>query len=564
MAGVGGLMVAAAELAVPVDGDVAGDDAADEHPAPGRRTGSALFAAAVMVPVALFTWRALRAPVNFDGGMNLQVAESLAHGDGYTRFYDELRAFPHEIHTNGPFMYTAALGILVLGENQFAYQLANLLAIAGLAAAVFLLLRDHHPALRLAGPALVLLTAPTISVYGLGALGEVPITAFVLAAVVALGAAVRTPAQAPRWVFVAALAFGAALATKTFAQGAAPAFAVGLACALVGAPSGRVRVRALAATAGVVLVPALRELHRLIGLESVDGWRAWWAQERGSIARQSGLTSGRRGGNDWTFFDRMHVLSGLVDFPAELLLGVLVLPLAAVAALFAWRWRTRGLRPTLTDPAMAVLLMVSVLAATYISWWLLFVPEHKAWTRRIMPGLLALSLVYLLLVPWAVRAGRAAWRLWRDRSAAPVRRWVPAAGVIGVLAIAGVTTLPYAVGKAGANIGDLVEGEPEWLDATRDAAAYVETHDEQRFYGDDWWSAPVVSLMSGVDFYDLNQTDVCSLDPARDRLVWDYDAKTRLRPEPWTRNGRLAFEEVATFGEHVSIYAVGPGQGRCS
>ena len=43
-------------------------------------------AVATLAPVALFTWRAMRAPINFDGGMNLQVAERLAQGDGYTRF----------------------------------------------------------------------------------------------------------------------------------------------------------------------------------------------------------------------------------------------------------------------------------------------------------------------------------------------------------------------------------------------------------------------------------------------------------------------------------------------
>lgn len=554
-----------AELAVPVpvEVDESGEAAPTDQHAASRRRDYALFALAMAVPVALFTWRALRAPINFDGGMNLQVAESLAHGDGYTRFYDELLPFPHEVQTNGPFMYTAALSIRVLGENQLAYQLPNLLAVAGLSAAVFLLLRDH-PVLRVVGPTLTLLTAPTIAVYGLGALGEVPMTAFVLASVVALTAAVRTPERAPRWVFAAALAFGAALATKTFAQGAALAFAFGLGCVLVAAPTGRIRAQALAATGGVVLVPALRELHRLVGLESVDGWRAWWTEEGSFISRQSGLESEDRGGPAQTFLDHMDTLSGLVDFPDELLLGVLFLPLLAVAAVFLWQWRARGLRPTLSDPAMVALLVVAVMAASYLGWWLLLVPDRKAWIRRILPGLLALDVVYLLLVPWAVRAGRAAWRRWRDGSAGVAARWVPAAGLVAVLVLFLVTALPYGAGKVAANGGDLIEGEPEWLDATRAAAAYVEAHDEQRFYGDEWWSAPVVSLVSGVDFYNLGDSDFCALDPARDRLVWDYDAKTRLRPEPWTRDGRLVFKEVAAFGEHVSIYAVGPAPERCS
>ncbi|HEY8525564.1 MAG TPA: hypothetical protein VIL48_11400 [Acidimicrobiales bacterium] len=520
--------------------------------------------AGIVVPVALFTWRALRAPVNFDGGMNLQVAESLAHGDGYTRFYHALLPFPHEVQTNGPFMWTAALSIRVLGENQLAYQLTNLLAVAGLAGVVAALVRER-PVLRVVGPGLVLLAAPTIAVYGLGALGEVPMTAFLLASVLALAAAVRAPERAVRWLFVAGLAFGAAFATKTFAQGAAGGFAVGVAGALVAVAGWPARARALAATvAGVLAVPALRELHRLVGLEGIDNWRAWWAEERTYISSQSGFEGGDRGGPVQTFLDHMHTLAGLVDFPAELLLGVLFLPLVAVVAVVVWRWRADGLRRVLTDPALLALLVTAVMAVSYIGWWMLLVPERKAWIRRILPGLLLLDVVYLLLAPWVMRAGRAAWARWRDRSGPAFARRAPALALAGALALAAVTALPYAAGKLTSNGGDLVAGEPEWLDATRAAAAYVESHDEQRFYGDEWWSAPVVSLMSGVDFYNLGDTPSCSLDPARDRLVWDYDAKTRLRPEPWTRSGRLVFEEVATFGEYVSIYAVGPAPGRCS
>jgi hypothetical protein len=375
-----------------------------------RRLAAALVACSVLVPLALFTWRALHAPINFDGGMNLQVAESIVRGDGYSRFYDEELLFPHEVQTNGPFMYLAVLAIEVLGTTQLAYQLANLVFVAGLLAVVAFVLRRESLPVRVAGPGLVLLAAPMVSVYGLGGLGEVPMTFFILCAVAGLVEAVRTPRHAPWWVLGASVAYGAALATKTFALGAAGALAVGGLCVLVAAPTRRLRWQALLAAGGVALLPVARELHRLVTIGSLGGYRAWWSSQSDSISFQSGLDNGSESsGPVRTFLDHMHILSGYVDFPAELLLVVVFGPLALVAALFARRWRRHGLRGALGDPALVLVLTVGALAASYILWWMFIVPDNKAWIRRIMPGLLALHLLYLLLVPWLVRLGRAVW-----------------------------------------------------------------------------------------------------------------------------------------------------------
>jgi hypothetical protein len=556
--------------AVALDGEVAVEPPPDRlrhagepvEPATGGRAralATALVVCTVLVPLALFTWRALHAPINFDGGMNLQVAESIARGDGYTRFYDEVRLFPHEVQTNGPYMYLAVLSIELLGTTQLAYQLANLVFVAGFLAVVAFVLRRESLAVRVAGPALVLLAAPMISTYGLGGLGEVPMTFFLLCAVAALVEGVRTPRLAPWWVLGASVAYGAALATKTFAIGAAGAVAVGGVCVLVAAPTRRLRWQALLAAGGVALLPVARELHRLVTIGSLSGYRAWWADQGDSISTQSGLDSGAEGnGPVRTFLDHMHLLSGYVDFPAELLLVVVFVPLVLVAAVVAWRWRDQGLRSTLSDPAVVLVLTVGALAASYILWWTFVVPDNKAWIRRIMPGLLALHLLYLLLVPWLVRIARALWRHPESVGRSLVRL-APAAALVGVIALG----VPYVSIRSWYTTGDLVAAEQAWLDANRDAAAYVQANADQRYFGDEWWSAPVVSLMSHTGFYNLGDADFCALDPARDRLVWDHYAMTIRSQDPWDRGGKLTYEPVASFGSDVTIYSVGPAPGTC-
>jgi hypothetical protein len=543
--------------------DTPSDAVATTSRSPARRTAVIAFAIALLVPLALFAWEAVHSPINFDGGMNLQVAQRLAHGDGYSRYYDELQTFPHDVQTNGPFLYVAALGITLFGENQFGYQFSNLVYIAGLAAVIFVLLREQHVVVRIVGPLFVLLAVPGIWRYGLGGLGEIPTSFFLFAAVLALAEAVRSPQRAPWWVFGGFAAFGAAFATKTFAQGAVIALATGLLCVLLAAPTRRIRWQVVLAAGGVALVPVARELHRLASLGSVADYRAWWADERRFISRQAGFDRSSDGGFFQTFLDHVHVLSRQVDLPAELLLIALFLPLAWVGGLVLWRWREQGLRRTLTDPTVAVLLMVSALAASYIGWWMLLVPENKLWIRRMIPGLLALHLLYVFLVPWLFRQGRSSLRRRQSEAASALTRWVPAAAAAAAVVLIGVTMLPYAASRVNGNTRALVDGDDAWLDATRRAAAYVDERDGQRFFGDEWWSAPVVSLMSGTDFHNLGDSDFCSLDPNRDRLVWDYDAMTIRSRDPWTRDGALAFDEVAAFGPFVSIYSVGPAPGRC-
>jgi hypothetical protein len=547
--------------------DVDPDDGAAPRSLPSddrgraRRGDASVLAAAVLVPLALFTWRALHAPINFDGGMNLQVAQRLAGGEGYTRFYDELLTFPHEVQTNGPYMYLAALAIRVFGPGQFAYQFANLAFIAGLSAVVSLMLAREGLVLRLAGPALVLVAVPAVPTYGLGGLGEVPTTFFLFAAVLALVEAVRSPLRAPWWVLGASIAFGAAIATKTFSVGASGAMAVGLLCVVLAVPTRRLRAQVLLISGAGVLVLAARETHRLAELGSIAGYRAWWSDQSGSISVQAGLESGNSSGPVQTFLDHAHVLSGLFDFPAELLVVIIFVPLGWVGALVLWRWRRQGLRTTLADPHTVMVLAVAMLAASYILWWLLIVPEEKLWIRRIIPGMLSIHLLYLFMVAWLVRVGLAARRA-DGPAGGPAPRTVVGA-VAATLVVVAATMGPYASIKVGDNTGDLLSGENAWLDANRDAAAHIEANAEHQYYGDEWWSAPVVSLMAQTDFLNLGASDFCGLDPERDRLVWDSYAKSIRSQDPWTRDGRLVFDEVESFGTFITIYAVGPAPGSC-
>ncbi|HEY8547096.1 MAG TPA: hypothetical protein VIL36_18680, partial [Acidimicrobiales bacterium] len=322
----------------------------------------------------------------------------------------------------------------------------------------------------------------------------------------------------------------------------------GLVPVLLATPTGdRRRLRVALATSGVLVAPGIRELHRLLSLGSVDGYREWWDVERRATSDQSGLEEG--GNLVSTFLDHLDELARQVDYPAPLVAVVLFLPLVWVAAVVGRRWRREGLRPALANPHLVVLLMLAGLAGTYVLWWLCLLPEAKLWIRRMLPGLVALHVLYLAMVPALVGVAR--------RSEAG--RGLRAAAVAGLVAVAAIV-LPYGWGRLDRTVPDLVDGERAWLAAEEGAADDVRAGDDLRWYGDGWWSAPAVSLLADRDLLDLTEIEdePCAMDPDRDRLVWDLDARL-IAGRPATRGGKFTFTEVADHGGRVRIYAIGCG-----
>ena len=130
-----------------------------------------LLATISVLLLALMLWDR---PVSFDGAWNLQVAQNLAHGEGYSRFYSGLRYFPHEVETNVPFTVPAALIFSIFGVSLLTAQLTNLTYIIFFSVALFLLLRSHLGSNWACLAVLGMVTTPGIVEYGADGYGELP------------------------------------------------------------------------------------------------------------------------------------------------------------------------------------------------------------------------------------------------------------------------------------------------------------------------------------------------------------------------------------------------------
>ncbi len=431
---------------------------------------TALAVAALLAMTALLAWRAVRSLPSFDGAMNLNVARSLAGGQGYGFRYDSFFAFPAQ--TDGPFILPAALVFRVFGISRVSAQAVGLLYLLAFAVLVPALLRRAGlPVWLAASAAAACLAMPGTVEYGANGYGEIPMLCWILGALLAAARAAGHPRPPVRLFALSGLLFGIAVLTKTAAL--IPVVPAGSACAAAAAPPGR-RLRSVAAFAAGFAAPlAGWELFRLYALGSVGAWQLWWQLQLGQVALQSGSTDAAlRPGPLLARLDtHLRILSGQVGIPVPLLACWLVLPGIAASC--------RLRRPALpaTRLVMSALLLSTL---STVGWWLLLSPTGMAWLRRILPALLLQTCLVATLLPG---------RLTRPRALLAALLLVPQLGLLGT------------------GLRVLRNQDPAAADAqVRRAVALMRSlPPDSVFFGVGWWQAPVLSLLSGRTVMNLDR-----------------------------------------------------------
>ena len=491
----------------------------------------------ILVPLAVIAWVVTVRPLSFDGAMNLQVALSLVTDGTYSRSYGGEVIFPSEIQTSSYFLFVSAAGIAIFGPATFGFQAGGLAFAAGLLTALSWALPRRRVLLAL-GPGLLFFATPGLLWYTVDGYGEGAVAGLVLGSFTLLAAAV-TDARPLRKVVAAFTLVGVAVSVKTVAVAAGPVALVAL--VVVARTRGR-PVRTTAWAAGAAAVPfAIFEVYRWVTL-GPSGYAAWWSFHVGRVRLQATGTglAGPEVDRVAKVADHFHLLSGHTLVAAEWWLALLVvLPLLAGALLLLGR-RTE-LPPETRRVALTALYALGY-GLLYAAWWLAVTSTEKAWLRRITIGLLALALAGVLLT-WLVakatitRTGPTAIRLTA----------VALAAVVGlVLVLVAVATVPRNVRWMTA---------PSEAEGLTELATAVAELDEvgAELYGLGWWSAPVVSLYSGVDLENLGTTAVCE-SPVREViesgsafLIWDQYAQGLRSPEPSFRGVTFVATDVVTY-----------------
>lgn len=477
----------------------------------------------VALPLVVLTLMLSQRPLSFDGAMNMQVAQSLAHDGLFSRYYGGDKVFPSEIQTSSYFLLIAAGAIRIFGSSALSLQASNIIFAAILLGAISTVV-PRRPLAKLLVPATVLIISPGLIQYSSGGYGEGAVAALALCAFIFLARAAVEHQMHRRRIVYAALCVGTAISIKTVAAAILPVAAAML--VLVWITHGR-KGSTLMAGAAVGIPLLLFEAFRAVSLgDQYDDWWAYHFMRVNVQATGAGLDDPSK-----SIFskiaDHFHLLSIYTRVPAEVwLVFFVILPLIVAAMFFVLR---DFLRKDSVRFQMILCAQLTAYGLIYAAWWLAVTSTEKAWLRRIAIGLFVLILAAVLLaLTVATQLSRGHARpLARTRRAALIA-WLP-------------VTLLLVFASA-----PIVSGARSPLSGEGDVASIADLSDTvankaaagARFYGIGWWSAPVISLYSGVGMENLSQTDYCAGETLAEirsgdaYLIWDSYAQNLWSPEP--------------------------------
>ena len=449
-----------------------------------------------LVLTILITLVIARQPPSFDGAMNLQVAWSLSDGDGYQRSYAERTVFPKEVQTNAPYIVPAAAFYRLLGVGYASSQLTNLIYFYVLLLTCFMLVRREYSATSAALAVIAILVTPGVMTFGFSGYGEIPALAWAL-----LSLFFFTGRESWGRLGLAGLCLGLAVCTKTVMAICAFAFGAGYVAILLFQPRTALSLKAsrIALVVAAALMPILLvEAWRYVSLGGPGEFRAWWETSFASINSQAGTQAGFQDTRELSAKLSTHLglLGGMLGLSKPWLVAWLVGPFLIIPLFLVRKgWSRKSLAIGL--PLVA--------AGIYLAWWLALTPTQKAWHRRILDGVILLNLCWV----WA-GALIFTWLSSRSRTAA----W--GAGAL-MLVSAGILFGQFFRH----DLQKVLASHPGHPDLDRAIAIVRGLPPDAVILGIGWDSAPVISLLSGRPFEDVNNVPISSLQGKKTYFVTD-------------------------------------------
>jgi hypothetical protein len=461
-----------------------------------RRLLVAAFALWILVVAGRLVVVELQTAPSFDGAMNLEVAHSLAHGEGYRRMYAPRHLFPHEIQTKAPFILPAAAVFRLFGVGIVQSELVNVIYFLALVLLSYLILRAAGAgAASMLGIAAILAT-PGILRFGFAGYGEIPGLMWFLAATAVYFWPRPVGDARLSMAFYAGILLALAYLTKTVMLIGIVVFGfiVLIDLFFLRRKSIRVSLPEIASLAGGAILPiATFESWKLAALGGFGPWLDWWRTEQGNILWQAGVPHGHKAGSIGLIHKVLHhleVLSGFYGLPQWIVGGWLVLVFSATLIALAKARR---------DRRYLVVTVILGTAAAYFVWWLALTPDIRAWLRRIMNGMLLANLGMLTFA-------------WTSAVKSAKNILVSRARALLFLAFPAITLCQ----QSGAIIS---QGDPDTADLLTSASVVHNLPQDAYIFGLGWDSAPVVALFSGRIITNFNQLPVPRLEPNRPAYV---------------------------------------------
>lgn len=434
------------------------------------RSGVIALAALLLVLVTLVY--ALRAPVDFDEGFNLQIPASLAAGTGYATTGGSLTPFNPVISTGPPVLLPIAAVFKLLGPDLAPARMVMALYFLAALALLGLLSAKLYGWRSAAICVLLAVILPDIFRFGLKALGELPGVFWMLAGTLLLMR--RRPV-------LAGLCFGAAALTKFLLIMALPPLVLLMLLECwVSWPRVRAPLRFYAVVfAGLLLPLIVWELAQYASL----GLVGYIHTKLGFyFLLKSGGGAGA-GANSSDLAARLTTLHQTFGVPGIAVVAVILAILAR--HLLRAPHLVRALK---AGPSPRGDLFLLFFCSLNIAWWL-FTP-NQGWWRHLLPAAILLCPLAASGLFDAIDAALS-WTGWR--------RWIPvAAAGAGVLVLAGLSARQTLSLFSQISSPELACQRRTALEAAR----FIDSGGQIGYW--DWFQAPEISFLANRRFRDIS------------------------------------------------------------
>ena len=456
---------------------------------------------------------------SFDGSMNLQVPVSLIKYGTYATTYNGIELFSGRIQTGIPVLLPIAVLFKVLGTGSLQALMVNVLYIALFIFFVYAISKElsaNRTVILLVMGATTLLWS--FSELAMGIFGEIPTLALFLGMVYFLILAEKGNKKGG--YALSGLFFGFAYLTKTVILIAVPALILVFASKWL--LEKKMHLKDLLMWIGGTIFPVgIFEIYKIFQL-GLNKYIAYWSNQSDNVMRQAGVKAGYE--DTANLFEKLgihlNIYAETFNIQIAALLAILVLN-------FIW-FVCKMVKRRKFD----YIDIIELIVYSYFGWWLLITPTEKAWGRRIIIGVVLLewlsSMKLLYIFEWIIE---------KIKLANSNNRRAIAETVISIFALIFISL------GATNYTRDNKAGDLELAEVVRQ-----KVEDEGAVIcGNGWWQAPTISFYSGVEFKDLAQLDLTSLEvPAYfvADTAWIIDSEETEADLPYPVE--LVYEEAYT------------------
>lgn len=409
---------------------------------------------------------------SFDGGLNLQVSYNLLVKGAYSTMYNGGTMFDPIIQTGAPVIIPVFILFKIFGVGMIQSLAVNGIYMVGTFWLTFVILRrakvDKWLNLICCG---IIFLVPGFTTYGMGVLGEIP-TLFWILFTVYMFLQYESKGK-DVWLLCSGICFGIGFLTKTVILIVLPSIIVVMLskCLL----EKQAKLAKCPIWVGGFLIPtAIFEVYKLSQL----GWKEYKSSLSylvGEVSKQAGVSSASTyqdtEGIFNKFFVHLSIFSDLFHISVILIVVLLLINFLCLVYRFV------------KERKLSYIQIIDLVAFSYFGWWLVITSTEKAWSRRIIIG------VILMLLVTIINANH----LWKKLANRKVLE-----KTIALLACLGII---ISLGNRFANINhDGKDGVNHAVDFVRD---YVEENPETIVCGSGWWQNPVIQVFSEIGFKNI-------------------------------------------------------------